>query len=84
MLCDVQPVLKEFLHLARLELSRRQADVVNHQQRDLGFGASIEVGRRAMVRAMAPTRGRVQLHGGSLERESTAASMPVMRNDVGG
>ncbi|MNO06863.1 hypothetical protein D3C81_2288290 [compost metagenome] len=47
MLGDIQAVLEKFLHLARLELRWRQADVVDHQQGNFALGARIEVGRGA-------------------------------------
>ena len=39
-----QAVLEERLHPAGTELSRRQADVVHHEQRDLAVGTGVEVG----------------------------------------
>src|SRR5690606_23346824 len=59
---SVQAILKKLLHLARTELPGRQADVMDHQQRNLSLRPLIEVRGRTVPDAIAPATGRVQLH----------------------
>src|SRR3989338_3065395 len=66
MLIRIQTVLKKRLHLARAKLPRRQADVMDHQQRNFAQRSLIEVRRWAALDAIAPATGRVQLHKDSL------------------
>ncbi|MNW04173.1 hypothetical protein D3C71_2002230 [compost metagenome] len=75
---DIQTILEEFLHLARGELCRWQADVVDHQQGDFAFRARIEVGRWAMTHPLAPTARGVQLHTGSFDDDAECRQYAVI------
>jgi hypothetical protein len=78
---DIQAILEKLLHLAGGKLRRWQADVMHHQQRDFAGRALVEVGRRAMTDALAPTAEGVQLHTGSLsvtKCDQYAAFSPVV------
>src|SRR5699024_10598006 len=63
---------EKLLCAAGTELARRQADVVDHQQRNIGSrGARIEMRRRTMPYPSEPTVGRINLH------ESTLTAKPL-------
>ncbi len=47
----IQPVGKQFGDMTAAKLPGRQADIVNHQQRDLAVGAVIAIGRRDVPRS---------------------------------
>src|SRR5690606_20742952 len=54
---------EKLLDTTGTELARRQADIVNHQQRDSGpLGTAVEMGRRALPYPVQPTIGHVTVH----------------------
>src|SRR5450830_941378 len=69
----IQAILEELLHLARGELPRWQADVVDHQQGDFFGWTLVEVGRRTVTHVLAPTAGGIQLHTDSFEEKTTGS-----------
>jgi hypothetical protein len=68
--------LKKRLNLARTKLPRRQADVMNHQDRDLTQRPLIKVGRRAVSDTITPATGGVQLHTKLLDRSLHSSAVP--------
>src|SRR5690554_5883388 len=60
----VQRAAEQLLYAAGTELPRRQADVMNHQQRDVAARRPrIEMRRWAMVYSAQPTAGCINPHG---------------------
>jgi hypothetical protein len=75
---DIQTILEKFLHLARGELRRRQADVVDDQQGNFARRALIEVGRWADLHPVTPPASGIQLHTDSFNADCVGAQYAVI------